>query len=112
MSQINKMRTQKNLRGIFVMKCEIEKIVQNVCPALWSELVKNFIQQGYHRFSKEEVEISTYDERKKIKQKIKLSSNSKLRNGEIYSICETIESSSKISIKEAERKIVFNKIAM
>ena len=94
------------------MKRETEKFDLNVCSALWSEVIRSFIEQGYHRFSKEEVEISTYDERKKIKQKIKLSSNSKLRNGEIYSICETIESSSKISIKEAERKIVFNKIAM
>ena len=94
------------------MKCEIEKIVQNVCPALWSELVKNFILQGYHQFSKGEVEISAYDDRKKIKRNIKLSLNPRLRDGEIYSLCEVIEDSSRIAIKESQRKIVFNKVAM
>lgn len=89
-------------------KAKKEEIVQNVCCTLWPNVVEAYLQQEYQLLNKK-AEISAFDG-KIVQKKITLSNNLKARSGEIYSMCQTIPNSSKLSIKEDKRKIVFVKV--
>lgn len=89
-------------------KAKKEEIVQNVCCTLWPGVVEAYLQQEYHVLNKK-AQISAFDG-KKVQKEITLSNNLKTRSGQIYSMCQTIPNSSKLAIKEANRKIVFVKV--
>ncbi len=89
-------------------KLEKEEIVQNVCCVLWPNVVGAYLKEEYHVLNKK-AEISSFDG-KKVQRKVVLSDNPKERSGQIYSMCQIIENSSKFAIKESNRKVVFVKV--
>lgn len=91
------------------MKKLVEE-VQVLNPNLWVMVLHPLIKE-YHLLCNQTPEIEIYDEIGRTKQEFVLSINKSLRTGEINSICQFIETSSKVVIKETDKckKTVFKK---